>query len=214
MIPDTYLFVALFGEGSWANDFAFAAWHHSARSMIELQEQHGRLGMCFFVSVDRVLPSLPWMWASRRLASKPRLLLSQVVDRVGRIEAPPPFPAAFMYMYWLTAGSISGCLPKHATANPFTRASCYSWSSKEDTSTAVWQKTRTVPHFLQPPAIDKSPSQTQNVCKSKAWRDGTNLKAHIASRAFPSEIPIRGRFSNAVFNHFPLEDFLKPTRFD
>ena len=30
----------------------------------------------------------------------------------------------------------------------------------------------------------------------------------IASRSFPREIPVRGRFfSNAVFNHFPLEDF-------
>ena len=34
----------------------------------------------------------------------------------------------------------------------------------------------------------------KNVCKSKAWRDGANLKAHIASRAFPREIPVRGRF--------------------
>ena len=48
----------------------------------------------------------------------------------------------------------------------------------------------------------------KNVCKSKAWRDGANLKAHIASRSFPREIPVRGRFfSNAVFNHFPLENF-------
>ena len=34
----------------------------------------------------------------------------------------------------------------------------------------------------------------KNVCKSKAWRDGANLKAHIESRAFPREIPVRGRF--------------------
>ena len=113
--------------------------------------------MCFFVSGERVLPSLPWMWASRRLASEARLLLSQVVDRVDWIEAPPPLAAAFMYMYRLTGGSISGLLRKRATANPFTRASCYSWSSKENTSTTVWQIIRSVPHFLQPPAIDKEP---------------------------------------------------------
>ena len=35
------------------------------------REQHGRLGMmCFFVSGERVLPSLPWMSASRRLSSE------------------------------------------------------------------------------------------------------------------------------------------------
>ena len=36
--------------------------------------------------------------------------------------------------------SISGLLQKRATANPFTRASCYSWSSKGNTSATVWQK--------------------------------------------------------------------------
>ena len=41
-----------------------------------------------------------------------------------------------------------------------------------------------------------------------AWWDGANLKAHISSRAFPREIPVRGCFffSNGVFNHFLLED--------
>ena len=91
------------------------------------------------------------------LASEARLLLSQVVDRVGRIEVPPPLAAAFMHMYRLTGGSISGLLRKRATANPFTRASCSSWSSNGHTSTTVWQKIRSVPHFLQPPAIDKGP---------------------------------------------------------
>ena len=39
-----------------------------------------------------------------------------------------------------------------------------------------------------------SPVKRKNVCKSIAWLDGANLKAHIASRAFPREIPVRGRF--------------------
>ena len=51
--------------------------------------------------------------------------------------APPPLAAAFMYMYRLTGGSISGLLRRRATANPFTRASVYSWSSKGNTSTTV-----------------------------------------------------------------------------
>ena len=37
MVPVTYLFVVLFGERTWANEFAFAAWPHSARSTIELE---------------------------------------------------------------------------------------------------------------------------------------------------------------------------------
>ena len=57
----------------------------------------------------------------------------------------------------LPVGSISGLFRKRATANPFTRASCSSWSSNGHTRTTVWQKIRSVPHFLQPPAIDKQP---------------------------------------------------------
>ena len=46
------------------------------------------------------------------------------------------------------------------------------------------------------------------VCKPNGRKSGANLKAHIASQAFPREIPVRGRFFlNAVFNHFPLGDF-------
>ena len=142
------------------------------------------------------------MWASRRLASEARLLLSQVVDRVGRIEAPPPLAAAFMHMYRLTGGSISGLLRKRATANPFTQASCYSWSSKGNTSTTVWQKKfRSVQHFLKPPAIDKQPEANAKMyVNQKAWRDAANLKAHISSRAFLREIPVRGRFLRAPFS--------------
>ena len=158
MVPVTYLFVVLFGERTWANEFAFAAWPRRPDRRLNWWEQHVRLGMCFFVSGERVLRSLSWMWASRRLASEAKLLLSQVVDRVGRIEVPPPLAAApFMYMYRLTGASISGLLRKHAMASPFIRASCYFWSSNGHTSTTVWQKIRSVPHFLQLPAIDKEP---------------------------------------------------------
>ena len=133
MIPVPYLFVVLFGERTCANEFASSAWHRRECYQVYHECKHH----------------------SRRLASEARLLLSQVVDRVGRIEAPPPLAAAFMYMYRLTGGSISGLLRKPAMANPFTRASCYSWSSNGHTSTAVLQKIISVPHFLQPPAIDK-----------------------------------------------------------
>ena len=109
------------------------------------------------------LPSLPWMWTSRRLASEARLLLSQVVHRVGRIEAPLPLVAVFMYMYRLTGGSISGLLQKRATANPFTRASCYSWSSKGNTSTTVHYKcfSPRLPKTTSTPIAGSAPSAEQ-----------------------------------------------------
>ena len=90
----------------------------------------------------------------------------------------------------------SGLLQKRVTASSFTRASCYSWSSKGHTSTTDWQNIRSVPHFLQPPAIDKEhESKAKMYVNQMAWRDGANLKAHITSRAFLCEIPVRGRFS-------------------
>ena len=55
----------------------------------------------------------------------------------------------------------------------------------------------------------------KNVCKSKAWRDGANLKAHIASRSFPREIPVSGRFFRTPFSTtFRWRIFLKPTGID
>ena len=56
---------------------------------------------------------------------------------IGRIEAPPPLAAAVKYRLTIAGGSISGLLRKHATANSFTPASCYSWSSKRHTNTRV-----------------------------------------------------------------------------
>ena len=57
----------------------------------------------------------------------------------------------------LPEGSFSGLFRRRATANPFTRASCYSWSSKGHTILTFDRKIRSIPHFLQPPAIDKEP---------------------------------------------------------
>ena len=71
MVPVTYLFVVLFDERTWANEFAFVLLvvrglaPYSPDRRLSWREQHGRLelGMCFFVSGERVLQSLPWMWA-------------------------------------------------------------------------------------------------------------------------------------------------------
>ena len=55
----------------------------------------------------------------------------------------------------------------------------------------------------------------KNVCKLKGWRDGANLKAHIASRSFPREIPVRGLFFRTLFSTtFRWRIFLKPTGID
>ena len=51
-------------------------------------------------------------------------------------------------------GSISGLLQKHAPLISFTRASCYSWSSKIK---RCFDKKISAPHFVQPPAINKEP---------------------------------------------------------
>ena len=54
-----------------------------------------------------------------------------------------------------------------------------------------------------------------NVCKSKAWWDDANLKAHIASRAFPREIPVRWRSLRTPFSTTSRRRiFLKPTEID
>ena len=51
-----------------------------------------------------------------------------------------------------------------------------------------------LPHILQPPASEEPESIAKMYVNRRAWRDGANLKARIASWAFPREIPVRGRF--------------------
>ena len=109
----------------------------------------------------------------------------------------------------LPDGSISGLLRKRATANPFTRASCSSWSSNGHTSTTVWQKIRSVPHFLQPPAIDKEPESNAKMYVNQRRDEMARTWKHILRHEhFRAKYRyVGGFFSNAVFNHFPLEDF-------
>ena len=122
------------------------------------------------VSWDALLPKQDSYWVK---------LSTAVVDRVVRIEVPPPLAAAFMYMFRLTGGSISGHLQKRATANPFTRASCSSWSSNGHTSTTVRQKIRSVPHFLQPPAIDKEPESNAKMYVNQRRDEMARTWKHI-----------------------------------
>ena len=91
---------------------------------------------------------------------------------------------------------ISGLLRKRATANPFTWASCSSWSSNGHTSTTLWQKIRSVPHFLQHTSDrQRARVKRKNVCKSKGVTRWSRTWKHILRHeSFPREIPVRGRF--------------------
>ena len=77
----------------------------------------------------------------------------------------------YMAIRSLPDGSISGLLQKPAIANSFTRASCYSWSSKGHTSIAVSQKkSRAYSTSFNHQRSTKIPSQTQK-CMQIKWRD-------------------------------------------
>ena len=107
----------------------------------------------------------------------------------------------------LPDGSISDLLRKRATANPFTRASCSSWSSNRHTSTTVWQKIRSVPHFLQPPAIDKEPeSNAKMYVNQRRHEMARTWSTYCVTILSARNTGTWAFFSNAVFNHFLLED--------
>ena len=64
---------------------------------------------------------------------------------------------------------------------------------------SLTKKSRAYPLRSTTSDRQKARVKRKNVCKSKAWRDSVNLKAHIASRAFPCQIPERGRFFEGCF---------------
>ena len=128
-----------------------------------------------------------------------------------RVQAGPL--TGYIAMRSLPDGSISCLLRMRATANPFTRASCYSWSSKGNTSTTVWQKIRSVPHFLQPPAIDKEPESNAKMYVNQTRDEMALTWQHILRHEqFRAKYRYVGVFSNAVFNHFLLEDLSQTNR--
>ena len=108
----------------------------------------------------------------------------------------------------LPDGSLSCLLRKRATASPFTLASCYSWSSNEHTSTTVWQKSRSVPHFLQPPAINKEPESDEKIYVNqrreemvRTWKhilrhDDFRAKYRYVGVCFFQPLSVGGFFSN------------------
>ena len=180
------------------------------------REQHGRLGLCFFVSGERVLRSLPWMWASRRLASEARLLLSQVVDREGRI-VPPPLAAACVRVHVPAYRCVNfGSFAKACHGKSFYSGFLLILEQQRAHKYYSLTKNRECATFPSTTSDrQRARVKRKNVCKSKAWRDGANLKAHIASRSLPREIPVRGRFFRTPFSTtFRWRIFLNPTRID
>ena len=181
MVPVTYLFVVFFlandhelERTSWLSQLGRVA----PDRRLSWREQHGRLGMCFFVSGERVLRSLPWMWASRRLASEARLLLSQVVD-IGRIVSLPLAAACSctctglqVRQFWVFCESVPRqilllglpVLPGAATGTQVLQFD---------------KKIRSVPHFLQPPAIDKKPESNAKMYVNQRRDEMARTWKHI-----------------------------------
>ena len=110
------------------------------------------------------------------------------------------------------SSSTSGLLWKRATANSFTRASCYSWSSKGHTSTTVWQQIRSVPHFLKATSDQqRARFKHKNGCKSH----GVTRRHELESTCFVTSISAQNTvvfFLNTVFNHFPSVGFSQTNR--
>ena len=182
MVPVTYLFVVLFGEGTWANEFAFAAWHRSAystRSTIELEgsawafryvllcclrESAAKFTMNVSIKTSRFRSKTPTESSCRQ--TRPDRSSSASCGCV-HVHVPA--------YRWVNFGSLR----KRATANHLTRTSCHSWSSKGNTSTTVWQKIRSVPPFLQPPAIDKEPESNAKMYVNQRRDEMARTWKHI-----------------------------------
>ena len=129
---------------------------------------------------------------------------SKDVRRLGPITG-------YIAMRSLPDGSISGLLRKRATANPFTRSYCYSWSSYEHTSTTVWQKIRSVPHFLQPPAIDKEPESNAKMYVNQRRDEMARIWKHILRMSISARNTGTCAFFRTPFSTtFRWRFFLKP----
>ena len=69
--------------------------------------------------------------------------------------------AVVMYRLTIAGGSILGLLRKRATAISFTLVLVIPGTARGTQVLQFEKKIRSVSHFLEPPAINKSPSQMQ-----------------------------------------------------
>ena len=217
MVPVTYLrlFVVLSGEGFWANEFAFATCtrHRSARSTTELEGT---------------------AWASRymllceRGESATKLTINVSIKTSCFRSKTPTESSCRQSRPDRSSSASRGCVHVHVPAcrwvnfGSFAKA-CHGKSFysgfllflEQQLTHKYYMLTKNQERTTLPSTTSdrqRARVKRKNVCKSKAWRDGANLKAHIASRAFPREIPVRGRFFRTPFSTtFRWRIFLKPT---
>ena len=110
-----------------------------------------------------------------KTASEARLKQSQVVDmdREGRVEAPTFLAAAFMHVLvpadhcrWVNFGSFA----KAWHGNFFYSSFLLFLEQQGAQEYYSVTKIRSVPHFLQPPVIDKEPESNAKMYVNQ-WRD-------------------------------------------
>ena len=166
---------------------------------------------------ERVLPDWPWIWASRRLASEARLILSQVVDRAGRVEAWAPL--AELYMYRLT---MQRCQFRVFCESVPWQILLLGPLVIPGAARRIWWRVlqcdkKSGAHHIafNHQRSTRSLSKTQNVCKSKlmAWRDGAKKKAH---NYYIMSISARNTATWTFFLSTTIRQrtFLKPTGID
>ena len=211
MVPVAYLFVVLFGERTWANEFAFAAW---PRSQIDEWAGGNSTGVSVCASLwvgrecyevyhecehqDVLLPKQDsyWVRLSTEKAGSKFLRLSRLRSCVPAYR-------------WVNFGSFAKVCHGKSFYSGFLlfleqhRAHNYYSLTKN-------QERTTLPSTTSD--RQRARVKRKDVCKSKAWRNGASLKAHIASRWFPREIPVRGRFFERRFQALSVGGFFSNQR--
>ena len=208
MAPATYLFVVLFGERTWANEFAFAAW---PRSQIDDWAGGNSMGVSVCAS----------LWVGRECyevyheCEDQDVLLSKQDSywvKLSREEAGSQF---------LRLSRLRSCACTGLQVGQF-RVFCESVPRQvllvgllvipgAATGTQVLQfdkKWGAYHTSFNHQRSTKSPSQTQKCM----WIKGVTRWRELESTYCVTIISARNTgtwafFSNAVFNHFPLEDF-------
>ena len=209
MVPVTYLFVVLFGERTWPNEFAFTAWHRSARSTIELE------GTAW---APRYVLLCEWGESATKFTIN-------VSIKTSCFRSKTPTESSCRQSRPDRSSSAScGCVHVHVLAYRWVnfgsfRKACHSKSfysgfllfleQQREHKYYSFTKIRSVPHFLQPPAIDKEPESNAKMYVNQGRDEMARTWKHILRHEhFPAKYRYVGVrvFSNAVF--------LKPTGID
>ena len=114
-----------------------------------------------------------------------------------------------MYIYWFTGGSISGRVGESVPWQiPLLGLLVIAGAARGTRELHLNENFRSVPHFLQPPAIDKVPESNAKIYVNQGVKRWRSLEStYCVTSISPRNTGTWAFFSNAVFNHFPLEDF-------